>query len=74
MKVVSKFRIYTGIFIFFILALGYFLRIEVDSGANYTVKDTLLGIMIFHNLLVFVVYLLVALFFIFTGFRKVKVV
>lgn len=74
MKVMNRFRFYIGISIFFILAMGYFLRIEIDSGANYTVKDTLLGIIIFHNLFVFIVYLLIALFFIFTGVRKVRIV
>lgn len=74
MKVDNKFRFYIGILIIFILILGYFLRIEVDSGANYSVKDTLLGIIIFHNVFVFVIYLLIGLFFIFTGVRKVKIV
>lgn len=74
MKVMNKFRFYVGLSIIIVLVLGYFFRIEVDSGANYTVTDTLLGIVIFHNLAIFIIYLLVALFFIFTGFKKVKVI
>lgn len=74
MKVMNKFRFYLGISIVFILIVGYFLRIEVDSGANYTVTDTLLGIIIFHNFFVFVLYLLIAGFFVFTGVKKLRFV
>jgi len=72
-RIVNKFRFYIGISIVFVLLFGYFLKIEVDSGANYAVNDTLLGIIIFHNLFIFIIYLLIALFFIFTGFRKVRI-
>lgn len=73
MKVVNKSRLYIGFGIILFLLVGYLFRVEIDTGANYTVTDTLLGIIIFHSFSVFIVYLLVALFFIFTGFKRIKI-
>lgn len=72
MKIVNKSRFYIGISIVLFLVLSYFVNIDVDSGANYTVTDTLLGIIIFHNLYVFILYLIVSLFFIVTGIKRIK--
>lgn len=73
MKLTNKFRFYTGLLIVLFLVTSYFFKIEIDSGANYTVTDSLLGIIIFHSFFVLVVYSLIALFFIFTGFKRIKI-
>lgn len=72
MRIVNNFRFYSGILILLFLLFSYFISIDVDSGANYTVTDTLLGIIIFHNLFVFIVYLMIALFFIVAGTKRFK--
>lgn len=73
MKLVNKFRFYIGLLIVLFLVASYFLKIEIDSGANYTVTDSLLGIIIFHSFFVLVAYSLIALFFLVTGFKRIKV-
>lgn len=73
MKLVNRVRFYIGLLIVLFLVFSYFLRIEIDSGANYTVTDSLLGIIIFHNFFVLIIYSLIALFFIFTGFKRIKI-
>jgi hypothetical protein len=74
MKIVNKFRFCFGVFIILFLIVSYFIKIEVDSGANYLVVDTLLGIVIFHSLFVFIIYLFVAALLIFMGFKRFKLV
>jgi hypothetical protein len=70
--VASKLKLSIGITILAILLLSYFFKIEVESGTNYSVTDSLLGVIIFHNFILFVFYILIALFFVFTGMKKVK--
>ncbi|MEK6925463.1 MAG: hypothetical protein AABW71_04480 [Nanoarchaeota archaeon] len=72
MKIVNKLKFYFGILIILFLLFSYFISVNVESGANYIVTDTLLGIIIFHSLFVFIVYLIIAIFFIFTGVRRFK--
>ncbi len=55
-----------GIIIIF-LAFSYFIPVEVESGANYVIEDSLLGIIIFHNSIVLILYLATALFLILKG-------
>lgn len=73
MKLVNKSRFYIGLLIVLFLVASYFLKIEIDSGANYTVTDSLLGIIIFHSFFVLVAYSLIALFFLVTGFKRIKI-
>jgi len=60
----------SGIFIFITLIMSYFIKINVDSGGNYTTSDTLLGILIFHNPFILALYVLIAIVLIIKG-RKV---
>ena len=52
------------------LLLAYFIPVLDDSGANYQVYDSLLGIIIFHNLLVLLLYVLLSIAFIAYDLRK----
>ena len=63
MKVKSKKYIGIGIVVF--LILPYFIKIPIESGETYVVTDSLLGILIFHNLYILIIYSLVAIFFIY---------
>lgn len=74
MKLVNKLRFTIGLGIIVFLLFSYFFRIEIESGANYVITDTLLGIIIFHSFFVLVLYILIAAFFIFTGVRNIKLV
>lgn len=74
MKIVSRFRFYLGILIILFLLISYFISIDVDTGSNYVVSDTLLGIIIFHNLYLFILYLLIAGFLILTSSKRFKIV
>ncbi|MEK6909389.1 MAG: hypothetical protein AABX23_05045 [Nanoarchaeota archaeon] len=74
MKLVSRFRFFFGIFIFILILFSYFLRFDIDNGSNYVVRDSLLGVIIFHSFFVLVLYLLIALFFVFTGLKRIKLI
>ena len=50
---------WTGICIFLFLLASYFIKIPVDSGFNFVVNDSLLGIIILHNPFVFAFYILI---------------
>jgi len=60
---------YLGIGILAFLAISYFLKINIDSGANYLIKDSLLGIVIFHNPFILAIYVLIAVVLIVKNFR-----
>jgi len=75
MKIRNKKMFYLGIIFGIFLVLIYFIKFDVESGANYNVQDSLLGVLIFHNVFVFAIYVLIAIGFISfgLGFRvKVK--
>ena len=73
MKIKNQKIFYLGIIILIGLTLSYFVKINVDSGANYVTKDNLLGILIFHNLFVFIIYLLISLLLVFLSMKKIKI-
>jgi len=52
----------SGIVWFVFLGLSYFIQLETDSGENYIINDTLLGIIIFHNPYVLGIYIAVGIF------------
>ena len=60
MRIISHARFWIGIGLLFFFFLAYFVPIPVDSGSNYYVLDTLLGILIFHNAFILGFYILVA--------------
>lgn len=65
MKVKNKKYFGIGIGILSFLILSYFIKIPIESGETYIVTDTLLGILIFHNLYILIIYSLIAIFFIY---------
>tara|TARA_Y100000034_G_scaffold123127_1_gene169485 strand:- start:297 stop:506 length:210 start_codon:yes stop_codon:yes gene_type:complete len=69
MKIRNKkyFRIGVGILIF--LILSYFIKIPIESGTNYLITDSLLGILIFHNLYILIIYSLIATFLIWKSLK-----
>lgn len=56
------------------LAVAYFIPIDVETGGNYLVRDSLLGMMIFHNLYLLALYVLLGvLLFASNKILKIKV-
>lgn len=53
--------LWSGITILIVLAISYFIKINVDQGANFIIKDSFLGIIIFHNPFILAFYLLMAI-------------
>jgi len=51
----------SGIVILLFLALAYFIPLELELGDNYVVEDTLLGVVVFHSPIVFLLYLTVGI-------------
>ena len=66
-----------GIAILVVLAASYFIPITLTAysanGVIALVKDSLLGIIIFHNLYVLIIYILIAIALIFISLRKIKI-
>ena len=73
MKVKNPLRFYLGIILGFFLLISYFINFEIDSGSNYIVKDSLLGILIFHNFFIFAFYVFIALGLIISSLLKFKI-
>jgi len=73
MRFASKVRFYSGVFFVLFLFVSYFIKLEVDAGVNYIEFDSLLGVLIFHNLFVFAFYLLIAFMLIVAGIRRIKI-
>jgi len=68
----KKISFWIGISILVFLLVSYFIKFQVDSGSNYTTLDSLLGILIFHNIFVLLLYVLIVVVLIFKS--KIKVV
>ena len=43
------------------LLMAYFIPLDVETGGNYLVRDSLLGLMIFHQLWILGLYILIGL-------------
>jgi hypothetical protein len=67
----KKFYLYIGIFLSIFLFSSYFVKIEVESGANYTTLDKLLGIIIFHNPFILALYIVFCTILILKGIGKI---
>lgn len=72
MKIISKFRFFSGILILAILFITYFIKVE-DKGSNYIVNEPLLGVLIFNNPLILLIYIVVSIIFIITGIKRIKI-
>jgi hypothetical protein len=62
----------TGIIILIFLFTSYFIKVEVDSGANFIIEDSILGIIIFHNILFLGIYVMCGIFLILIGLSRRK--
>lgn len=51
----------TGVTLTIFMFISYFIKINIESGANYNVQDSLLGIIIFHNPIVLAIYVLIVI-------------
>lgn len=65
-----KILFWIGLIIIVLLGASYFIKINIDSGTNYNVEESILAIIIFQNVWVLVLYLLVCAFLMFFGIRK----
>jgi len=74
MKLVNKLRFFSGIIGLLLLFGSYFVEIEVDSGVDSVTFDTLLGIIIFHNIFVLSFYILIACLLVLTGIKRIRIV
>ena len=66
----KKSLFFVGFSILVLLAIFYFIKINVDVGSNFEVQDSLLGIIIFHNPFILGIYILVAVILIVKGLKK----
>ncbi len=64
MKIENRKYFGVGIGVLIFLILSYFINIPIESGTNYLITDSLLGILIFHNLYILIIYSLIAMFLI----------
>ncbi len=72
MELASKTKFFTGITILTLLIISYFIKINVESGSNYEVQDSLLGIIILHNPIVLSICIIIPLVLIFLRIKKSK--
>ncbi len=70
MKIKRAGVFWTGITILVILIIIYFIKFQSDYGSNYTIQDSLLGIIIFHNPFILALYLLIAVVLIVKGLKN----
>ena len=73
MKIRKRGLFLTGLFVFILLGAAYFIKIEIDSGANYVEKTPLLGILIFYSPAVLVLYVFFGALLVFLGLRKRRI-
>ena len=72
MKIASKPKFYVGIIIAAILIISYFIKINIDTGSNYETTDSILGIIIFHNLIILLIYIAIAVILTAIGIKKIQ--
>jgi len=69
MKIKNKKYFGIGIGILAFLIISYLIKIPIESGETYIVTDTLLGILIFHNIFILIFYSLIAIYFIYKSLK-----
>ena len=57
----NKNYFWIGILILLFLFTSYFIKITTEKGANYEVKSSILGLLIFHNPFILGIYILIAI-------------
>jgi uncharacterized membrane protein len=50
---------WVGIGLAVLFVLSYFVKIRVETGYNYMIDDSLMGVIIFHNPIIFIIYVLI---------------
>ena len=70
MKIHRRGVFWTGVVIFIILLSGYFIKVELESGYNYSTQDSILGVLIFHNPFILAIYVLILVVLIVKGLSK----
>ena len=63
---------WTGVGIIALMILFYFIPIPVDVGINYITIDSILGIIIFHNVFILTLYFVIAVILVAAGLRFTK--
>ena len=69
-EVKKKILTISGILVPILLAISYFIKINVESGANYATKTSLLGYIIFYNPFILGIYVLIAIYLVYLGNRR----
>lgn len=62
--------LWLGAAVLLFLIISYFIKINIEQGANYIIKSSLLGVLIFNNPFVLGIYILISVIFIVKGFKK----
>ena len=71
-KIRNRLCFFGGITVIVLLIISYFIKVKIGSGFNYIAYTPLLGILIIHNPFILALYILIAVFLIFYGIRRVK--
>ncbi len=69
MRIKKKLYFWIGIFILILMVLAYLYNVPVIGDYGYTVNDSLLGILIFHNPFVLGLYFLIVIVLIVIGIK-----
>ncbi len=67
MKIKKPIMFFSGIALLILIIIGYFSKINLESGSNYYIQDSLLGIIIFHNQFILGIYILIGIILITKG-------
>lgn len=59
-----------GIAILVLILISYFIPLTIDQGSNFLVKDSLLGVIIFHNPFILGLYILASLALIIKNWKR----
>ena len=73
MKLQNKKTFVLAILILLVLFTSYFIKFQVDEGSNYQTADSFLGVLIFHNPIILVIYITLGLILIFLSFKKLRI-
>ncbi len=70
MNIKSPLLFWIGIALALFLLISSIIKVEVESGLNYVTYSSLLGILIFYNPLVLIIYIILIVFIIYKGISK----
>ena len=68
----KNYMVFWVILIVIVLVGIYFIKVNIEKGANYNVKSSVLGIIIFHNPFVLIFYLVLITILIVRRFKSLK--